>query len=105
MSGVRERLAQLEAADFDTFGEQDAGPGVQPLATPEEVEAIRQVLHETPWLDPARFPDCLGIAFETLATIAVLDTPEAHAATQALRSIAYRVNVLPAPSMPRGEVV
>ena len=100
-----ERLRQLEQAEFDSFGEQDMGAGEHPLVTPEEVDAIRKALGESPWLDPARFPDCLAIAFETLAAIAVLDTPEAHQASQALRSIAYRANINPTPSMPRGEVV
>ena len=106
MTTTQERLDQLERADFDTFGEQDKGAGEHPLVTPEEVAEIRSALHEAPWLDPARDTECLTTAFEALAVIAVLDTPAAHDASQALRWIARRVDVGgPVPSMPRGELV
>lgn len=90
MSTTRERLAELEAAEFDTFGEQDKGAGDWPLATPEEVEAIREVVFGEPWTDLARYPECLEIAFAALAAIAVLDNPVAFDATQALRRMQRR---------------
>jgi hypothetical protein len=102
---TRERLEQLEQADFDSFGEQDMGAGEHPLVTPEEVEEIRKALHDAPWLDPARYPECLETAFEALATIAVLDSPAAYDASQALRWIMQRVVLAaPTPSAPRGEL-
>ena len=90
MSTAAERLAQLEMAEFDTFGAQDAGPGQWPLATPEEVAEIREVVFEAPWTDPARFPECLALAFDALGVLAVLDNPTAHEATQALRRMLRR---------------
>lgn len=107
MNTTRERLAELDATDFDTFGEQDAGPGVQPLATPEEVELIKSEITDSPWDDPARYPECIGIALETLGLIAVQTEPlAAQVATQALRSMQQRTLLGgPLPSMPRGEVV
>lgn len=105
MRSTAERLRELEAADFDTFGEQDKGAGEHPLVTPEEVVEIRKALTDAPWLDPARYPECLMKAFDALATIAVLDTPAAHEASQALRWMAARVDAAPVASAPRGELV
>ena len=105
MTTTQERLAHLEQADFDTFGEQDKGAGEWPLATPEEVASIREVVFEAPWEDPARFPECIEIAFDALAAIAVLDTPAAYDATQALRRMHQRVLLGgPLPSIPRGPI-
>lgn len=107
MTTTRERLAALDAADFDSFGEQDAGPGTQPLATPEEVELIKAEVKDSPWSDPARYPACIVIALETLGLIAVQQEPyAAQVATQALRSMQRRtLHGGPLESMPRGEVV
>lgn len=106
MTTTRERLAELDAADFDTFGEQDSGPGTQPLATPEEVESIKAEVKDSPWEDPARYPACVVVALETLGQIAIQDEPlAAQLATQSLRSM-QRISLHhPEPSMPRGEVV
>lgn len=105
MRSTADRLRDLEAADFDTFGEQDMGAGEHPLVTPEEVDAIREALTDAPWLDPARYPECLMKAFDALAAIAVLDTPAAYDASQALRWMATRVDATPVASAPRSEVV
>lgn len=107
MTTTRERLEALDRADFDSFGEQDAGPGQQPLATPEEVALIKAEVNEAPWSDPARFPACLQIAMEALGVIAVQDEPyAAQVATQGLRSMLQRTLLGgPLESMPRGEVV
>ncbi len=105
MTSVQDRLRALDEADFDTFGMQDQGPGEQPLATPEEVQDIRDAVFDAPWTNPERFPKCLTIAFDTLAALAVVDSPAAQQATQALRRMVQHANVLPTASMPRGEVV
>lgn len=85
-----ERLAALERADFDSFGQQDVGPGVQPLATPEEVETIKADVLHAPWTDLTRIGDCLNIALEVLGGIATGDSTAAHDATQALRRMMQR---------------
>jgi hypothetical protein len=92
VTSTADRLRELDRADFDTFGEPDAGPGEQPLATPEEVEGIRDAVFEAPWEDPARFPECMKIAVEALGLISVQSEPyAAQVATQALRSMVRRV--------------
>ena len=106
MTTTQERLTQLEQAEFDTFGEQDKGAGDWTLATPEEVEDIREAVFEAPWEDPARYPECLTIAVEALGAIAVLDTPAAYDATQALRRVLQRAKFGgPLEDMARGEFV
>lgn len=90
MTTTQERLAQLESADFDSFGEQDKSAGEWSLATPEEVAAIIERVLEAPWEDPARYPECIVIALDALGAIAVLDIPVAHDATQALRKMLRR---------------
>lgn len=91
MSTTQERLDQLERADFDTFGVQNAGPGQQPLATPEEVADIKTQVTDAPWNDPARYPECIRIALNALGVIAIQDEPyAAQMATQSLRSMLQR---------------
>lgn len=106
MTTTRERLEALDRADFDSFGEQDSGPGTQPLATPEEIATIKAEVKDSPWEDPARYPACIVVALETLGQIAIQSEPlAAQMATQSLRSM-MRISLhRDVPSMPRGEVV
>lgn len=92
MTSTQERLDALEQADFDSFGEQDKGPGEFPLATPEEVDAIREAFYDRPWEDPTRFQDGFRILFVAVASIASGYVPggEQHRATQALRQLMAR---------------
>ena len=63
--------------------------------TPEEWVAIRDEVSEAPWLDPARFPELVTYAMEALRDIACgVGNPymPSHAATQALRRMAYRAS-------------
>jgi hypothetical protein len=89
-----ERLRQLEQADFDTFGEQDKGPGEHPLATPEEVTAIREAFYDHLWEDPTRYQDGFAILFGVMGSIAVAGGSREWSeqeATQALRRVMARV--------------
>jgi len=93
MTSTRERLEELERADFDSFGEQDKGPGEFRLATPEEVEAILEAVNDRPWEDPTRYQDAFRILYVAAASIASGYVPgrEQHRATQALRQVMARV--------------
>jgi hypothetical protein len=94
VTSTQERLKQLEQADFDTFGEQDKGPGEQPLATPEEVAEIRKAFYDHPWEDPTRYQDGFAILFGVMGSIAVADGSREWSqqeATQALRRVLRRV--------------
>lgn len=94
MSTTAERLQLLETADFDTFGEQDKGPGEQPLATPEEVEAIKDAFYDRPWEDPTRYQDGFHILFGAMRAIAITGASREwtqQEATQALRRVMQRV--------------
>jgi hypothetical protein len=93
MSSTRERLAELERADFDSFGEQNKGPGEFPLATPEEVDAILEAVKDHAWEDPTRYQDAFRILYVAAASIASGYVPgrEQHRATQALREVMQRV--------------
>jgi hypothetical protein len=89
-----ERLRELEQAEFDTFGEQDKGPGEFPLATPEEFEAISEAFYDRPWEDPTRYQDAFAILFGVMGSIAVADGTRQWSqqeATQALRRVMRRV--------------
>lgn len=94
MTSTEERIRQLEQADFDTFGEQDKGPGEFPLATPEEVEEIAEAFYDHPWEDPTRYQDCFRLLFGVMGSIAVADGTREWSqqeATQALRRVMARV--------------
>ena len=94
MTTTRERLEQLEQADFDTFGEQDKGPGEFPLATPEEFTEICDAFYDRPWEDPTRYQEGFAILFACMGSIAVGDGSAewcAQEATQALRRLMRRV--------------
>jgi hypothetical protein len=93
VTSTQERLDALEKADFDTFGEQDKGPGEFPLATPEEADLIREAFYDRPWEDPTRYQDCFRILYVAAASIASGYVPgrEQHRATQALREVMQRV--------------
>jgi hypothetical protein len=94
MSTTEERIRQLEHAEFDTFGEQDKGPGEQPLATPEEVQEISEAFYDHPWEDPTRYQDGFAILFGVMRSIAVADGSRGWSqqeATQALRRVMRRV--------------
>jgi len=94
VTSTQERLNQLEQANFDTFGEQDKGPGEQPLATPEEVDAIGEAFYDRPWEDPTRYQDGFAILFGVMGSIAVADGSRGWSqqeATQALRRVMRRV--------------
>lgn len=64
----------------------------EPLLTMEEYEAIQADLHDSVWLDPTRYNECLQVAMEALRTIAcvTVSTPAEVTATQALRRIVQR---------------
>lgn len=94
MSTTEERIRQLESADFDTFGEQDKGPGEQPLATPEEVAEISAAFYDRPYEDPTRYQDGFAILFGIMGSIAVADGTREWSqqeASQALRRVMSRV--------------
>lgn len=94
MTTTEERIRQLEQAEFDTFGEQDKGPGEFALATPEEVEAIGEAFYDHPWEDPTRYQDGFAILFGVIGSIAVADGTREWSqqeATQALRRLMRRV--------------
>lgn len=93
MTSTRERLQQLEQADFDSFGEQDvaAGGTVDTPLTPDEWVDIRDTIREHTFGDPSLLPDCLVEAVKVLGEIGTSNTPDpARAATQCLRRLAYR---------------
>lgn len=90
MTTMRERLAQLEQADFDTFGEP-AEFAAEAALSPEEWLSIRGEIWDAPWNDPARFPDCLVEAVKVLGEIGLQGDPSSRQkATQCLRGMAYR---------------
>jgi hypothetical protein len=90
---MRERLAQLEQADFDTFGEP-AGFTPEADLSPEEWVAIRDEIWDKPWDDPSRFPDLMVEAMRVLGEVALRgDAWSRHAATQSLREMLYRAKV------------
>lgn len=94
MSTTQERLRQLEQADFDTFGEQDKGPGEWPLAMPGEVESISDAFYDRPWEDPTRYQDGFAILFGVMGSIATAGGSREWSeqeATQALRRVMRRV--------------
>lgn len=64
----------------------------EPLLTMEEYAAIKADVYDSPWTDPQRFQECLGVAMGALRTIAcvTVSTPPEVTATQALRSICGR---------------
>lgn len=64
----------------------------EPLLTVEEYAAIKADVYDSPWLDPTRFQECLGVAMDALRTIAcvTVSTPPEVTATQALRRIVQR---------------
>lgn len=90
MTTVRERLAQLEQADFDTFSSPaDYTPEAD--LTPEEWVAIRDEIWTKPWDDPARFPELLVEALKALGEVGLQgDQFSRRTATQALRRMVYR---------------
>lgn len=93
MTSMRERLAQLEQADFDTFGDQDPASGgtVDTPLTPDEWVDIRNAIREYTFGDPSLLPDCLVEAVKVLGEIGTSNTPNpARTATQCLRRLAYR---------------
>ena len=67
-------------------------PSHEPLLTMEEYTAIQADLHDSVWLDPTRYNECLQVAMEALRTIAcvTVSTPPEVTATQALRRIVQR---------------
>lgn len=94
MTSTQERLDALEQADFDTFGAQDEGPGVQPLATPEEFAEITDAFYDRPWEDPTRYQDGFAVLIGVVGAIAVGGGSgewASHEATQALRRLMTRV--------------
>lgn len=93
MTTVRQRLAQLEEAAFDTFGEPaDVTP--ESDLSPEEWVAIRDEIWDRPWDDPARFPDLMVEAVRVLGEVALRgDDWSRHAATQSLREMVYRAKM------------
>jgi len=94
MTSTRELLEELEQADFDTFGEQDKGPGEFPLATPEEFTEICEAFYDRPWEDPTRYQDGFAILLGVVGSIAVGGGSGPWAsqeATQALRRVMQRV--------------
>lgn len=94
MNSTQERLDALEKADFDTFGEQDKGPGEFPLATPEEFQEICEAFYDRPWDDLTRYQDAVSILFGVMGSIAVGGGSgewASHEATQALRRVMKRV--------------
>lgn len=96
MTSVQDRLNELDRADFDTFGEQDKGIGVQPLMTPEEFAAIKERFLDRPWEDPTRYEDGFNILFGIMGSIAVAGGTREwceQEATQALRRVMRRVVV------------
>lgn len=64
----------------------------QPLLTMDEYATIKADVYDSPWTDPQRFPECLGVAMDALRTIAcvTVSTPPEVTATQALRRIVQR---------------
>lgn len=90
MTTMRERLAQLEQADFDTFGEPaDHTPDAD--LSPEEWLAIRDEITDKPWDDPQRYPECLLEALKALGEVGLQGDPQSRrTATQSLRRMAYR---------------
>lgn len=62
----------------------------QPLLTPEEAEAIKADIWESPWTDPQRFPELLDLAVDTLRAIGCGTVEPAAAATQCLRRMVQR---------------
>jgi hypothetical protein len=94
VTSARERLEQLDKADFDTFGEQDKGPGEFPLATPEEFAEICDAFYDRPWEDPTRDRAAVSILLGVVGSIAVGGGSgewASHEATQALRRVMARV--------------
>lgn len=92
MTTMRERLAQLEQADFDTFGEP-AGFTPEADLSPEEWVAIRDEIWDKPWDDPSRFPDLMVEAMRVLGEVALRgDAWSRHAATQSLREMVFRAH-------------
>lgn len=93
MTSMRERLAQLEQADFDTFGEQDvaAGGTVDTELTPDEWVAIRDEIREHTFGDPSLLPEGFAELLKLAGEIGTSNTPNpARTATQCLRRLAYR---------------
>ena len=77
-------------------------PFEQPPLTPEEWVAIRDEVCEAPWLDPARFPECLTEALKVLGDLGLSGDPfTRRTATQALRRMAHRAKTGAFPNEPR----
>lgn len=68
------------------------GQAHEPTLTMDEYEAIQAEVTDSPWNDPTRYQECLGVAMDALRTIAcvTVSTPPEVTATQALRSICGR---------------
>lgn len=64
----------------------------EPTLTMSEFEAIQAEVNDSPWNDPTRYQECLGVAMDALRTIAcvAVSTPPEVTATQALRRIVQR---------------
>lgn len=93
MTTMRERLAQLEQADFDSFGEPADCGDAETGMSPEEWLAIRDEIWDRPWDDPARFPDLMVEAVRALGEVALRgDDWSRHTATQSLREMVYRAH-------------
>lgn len=90
MTTVRERLAQLEQADFDTFSSPaDYTPEAE--LTPEEWLAIREEITDAPWTDPQRYPELVLDALKALGEVGLQGDPQSRrTATQCLRRMVYR---------------
>lgn len=71
-------------------GPLEQEPPADPDLTPDEWVAIRDEIRET-WGDPMLIPDCLTEAMKVLGDIGLQGDPfSRRAATQCLRSMAYR---------------
>ena len=63
----------------------------EPDLTPDEWLDIRTQIWESPWDDPARFPDLLVEAVKVLGDLGLNGDPfSRRAATQCLRGMVYR---------------
>lgn len=91
MTTTRERLEQLARSDFDTFGDPVEAGDAEPTLTPDEWVSIRDEIWDSPWSDPARFPECLREAVKVLGEVGLTgDQQSRRTATQCLRQLAYR---------------
>lgn len=95
MTDTARRLADLDRTEFDPAPWEEAPAAVPEVSIhPDDMAFLRSKVFDEPWTDPARFPECMGIAWAALERIACNEyVDEAPGEAQiALRLMARRAD-------------